>query len=1038
MPLLPPVIDLNFFMNIYNYIHGNIPVILAGDFNCVLDIFDRKSNNLDNTIRNNRFEDQSCLHLNDLISNFNLEDGYRSVWPNVSGHTWSRMNNDQSSRIDRVYVSKDFNIVGAETISLPFSDHNPVFVDIRLLNKASGKGYWKYNITLNKNEDFCKDLRFHYTLWCSLKPAFKSIVEWWENVKDRVKELAIKHSIRIAKEKKDYLKYLQHIYTNVSSDEIDQLLNVEVEGAYIRSRANYLDNGEKPSAYFFKLESERGSKKIIRSIRNSDGIIYSDNDNISSIFHEFYSKLYSHDPNCDLYLQDTFINYLDVSLTPSDRDALDSEISLIDVKNALSSTAKNKSPGLDGLPYEFYLNFFDILGHDLVSVFKKIFDDGILSESQRTAVISLTPKKGDTQIPSNWRPISLLNTDYKLLAKILQVRLSKLLPNIINEFQTCAIPGRSIHNNLILIRDLIDYSVLNNYSCALVSIDQEKAFDKVNWDFLKKVLFKLGFGENFMKWISILYNNINSKLLVNGYLSDSIEISRGVRQGCPLSPLLYILFIEPLAKYLNNYNCINGFVLPGGNNKRVKFLQYADDATCVATCVNDIISFFDTFKMFYSATGASINMNKTCGLKIGPLKFCSIPIDINWVEDSIKITGITFCSDILKNYNWDSKLDVATKRLKMWKNRYLSLLGKIVVINTFIFPLFYFVAPVFPVTISVVKDLNKIVFPFILGDKKPDLVKRHVITWSQKDGGLGLDSFQNKMEALFVKPLFLMFNSNSLFPSYLILARFFVAKLLRPIFPHLWSNLRPNSSLCTKTLLYACSIVKRLYSSDVNFNLNCIVTKDIVKNLCKPVHNNEISAVRHNPNFPWARIFEFVFTDILDNKLKDFQWRLAHDILYTGERIQKWGIGDGLCPMDTCVCIETVNHIFWECPKVKPIITWIDNIFKFFEGNDAKLTADLFLYGFPDTKLCKTTFKRLWYLFCTCKFVIWKSRCIHVFESQIHSSVYLLSSIRKRTSDRVLADKHRYSFKKFYSIWIKGHSFVHLKGKSIFCDLPSV
>lgn len=109
------------------------------------------------------------------------------------------------------------------------------------------------------------------------------------------------------------------------------------------------------------------------------------------------------------------------------------------------SMSGNKSPGTDGLPSEFYKAVFDLIGPDLVQLYSTIFDEGLLSETQRTAVITLIPKKGDPLDPGNRRPISLLTVDYKILAKVLQVRLSKVMSTVVGELQTCAVPGRSIH-----------------------------------------------------------------------------------------------------------------------------------------------------------------------------------------------------------------------------------------------------------------------------------------------------------------------------------------------------------------------------------------------------------------------------------------------------------------------------------------------------------------------------------------------------------------------------------------------------------------
>ncbi|KAJ8027114.1 hypothetical protein HOLleu_32162 [Holothuria leucospilota] len=200
---------------------------------------------------------------------------------------------------------------------------------------------------------------------------------------------------------------------------MDNQLRSEVEGAFIRSRIKYLKDGEKPSAFFFRQESRRSSKKIIQSVRNDSGdIVTSDND-ISYVFHNFYSNLFSREHHVNHNLQNDFIQCLKQIVDPIiDREDLDRPITLEEVIAALVSASNNKSPEINDIPYEFYRKFFNVIDNDLTNVYNKIFPVGALSVSQRTALISLIPQKGDLENPKNWRPVSLFNTDYKLLTSL--------------------------------------------------------------------------------------------------------------------------------------------------------------------------------------------------------------------------------------------------------------------------------------------------------------------------------------------------------------------------------------------------------------------------------------------------------------------------------------------------------------------------------------------------------------------------------------------------------------------------------------------
>ena len=155
--------------------------------------------------------------------------------------------------------------------------------------------------------------------------------------------------------------------------------------------------------------------------------------------------------------------------------------------------------------------------------------------------------KGSREEIKNWRTISLLNTDYKIISKILAGRVKQCLDDIINANQTSGPKGRNIQNNILNIKTIIEYMEIVGNNSAMVLIDQEKAFDRLEQNYLYKTLEKFGFGEKFIKWTKILYNNINSVVQVNGAITKKFEITRSVRQGCPLSMLLYVIAIEILS-----------------------------------------------------------------------------------------------------------------------------------------------------------------------------------------------------------------------------------------------------------------------------------------------------------------------------------------------------------------------------------------------------------------------------------------------------------------------------------------------------------
>ena len=215
-------------------------------------------------------------------------------------------------------------------------------------------------------------------------------------------------------------------------------------------------------------------------------------------------------------LKFSILNCPSLSLSVDDAASCDDPISSKEAHAALLGMAKGKSPGSEGLPREFYVVFRDLLGGDLVDVFNASLETGLLHFSQREALIALIFKKGDRLEHKNWRPISLLNVDYKLCARVLSGCLLKVIATVIAPDQTCGVPGRYIGENVAFLRYLVDLAYEYNLPVALLSLDQEKAFDRVDWPFLFAILAKMGLGDNFIRWVKLFYTDFRSSVLVNG------------------------------------------------------------------------------------------------------------------------------------------------------------------------------------------------------------------------------------------------------------------------------------------------------------------------------------------------------------------------------------------------------------------------------------------------------------------------------------------------------------------------------------------
>ena len=282
---------------------------------------------------------------------------------------------------------------------------------------------------------------------------------------------------------------------------------------------------------------------------------------------------------------------------------------------------KGRTPGVDGFPCEFYSAFQDKLLPLLLKCALHTKSLNQLTNTQRTAIAALLHKKGDKADLANWRPISLLCVDYKIITSALAARMVNVLKEIIDESQTAGIPGRLIHDNIRSVRDMIDLATEKQQTTVLFSLDQEKAFDRVNHSFLIQVLQTFGFGPNFCNWITTLYSNNISFFQNRGYLTLPVQIKRGVRQGCPLSCYLYVCVAETLAQSIRIDKQIKGFKLPyPSETEQMKTSLYADDADIIIDYLyheRSIERLFQKINIYQKASGSKLNHSKCHGFVIG-------------------------------------------------------------------------------------------------------------------------------------------------------------------------------------------------------------------------------------------------------------------------------------------------------------------------------------------------------------------------------------------------------------------------------------
>ena len=264
-------------------------------------------------------------------------------------------------------------------------------------------------------------------------------------------------------------------------------------------------------------------------------------------------------------------------------------------------------------------------------------ETGRLTDSMAGGIIRLLFKKGDRLDVRNYRPITLVNADYKIISKTIARRMAKVLPELISEDQTC-VPGRHISTNIHVLRDVVEYCDGTGTEGALLFLDQEKCFDRVEHGFIYKVMAKMGYGEIFIKWVRIFYNGVHSRVLINGEMSDLIQIRRGNRQGDSPSSHIYVMVAEVLACQVRRNPNIQGIRIAGTEKK---IGGYADDTQLFVGSEASLGHIMSEVRLFERASGSKLNESKTEGLWLGRWKTrVDKPHDFTWTNTRVRVLGV--------------------------------------------------------------------------------------------------------------------------------------------------------------------------------------------------------------------------------------------------------------------------------------------------------------------------------------------------------------------------------------------------------------
>ncbi|KAK2356246.1 hypothetical protein QL285_093594 [Trifolium repens] len=549
-------------------------------------------------------------------------------------------------------------------------------------------------------------------------------------------------------------------------NELWKLLKSKDTMNFQKSRAKWLKEGDTNNKYFHACVKNRGRQNSIKALRVADGWI----EGVVAIRAEtvrFFSNHFSASdwvrPNLD------GIQFPLVSA--ADNDNLVAPFSLEEIEAVVRECDGNKSPGPDGFNFAFVKEFWGLMRGEIRILFDQFHGNATLPQGIISYFLALIPKVKNPEVLGDYRPISLLGCIYKLLSKVLAPRLAKVIGSIVSTSQSAFIKGRQLVDGVLVLNEVVDYAKKTGKECLIFKVDFEKAYDSVEWNFLVYMLHRFGFSDLWIRLIRACVCSGKMSVLVNSSPTEEFNITRGLKQGDPLAPFLFLLVAEGLGAIMRQAVTFHRFgpFKVGSENLPVSHLQYADETVFIGEAnVENLWTMKAMLRGFELASGLKVNFWKSClmGVNISNefMVIASRFLNCRIRSTPFKYLGLPVGANPRRVATWHPMIEVLKKRLNSWRNRFLSFGGRIVLLNLVLsaIPIFYLSFMKMPV--KVLKEVVKIQREFLWGG----LEKKRKINWVCWDtvtkpkiiGGLGMRDLSRVNLSLLAKWRWRFLNSD--------------------------------------------------------------------------------------------------------------------------------------------------------------------------------------------------------------------------------------------------------------------------------------
>ncbi|GJZ72934.1 RNA-directed DNA polymerase, eukaryota, reverse transcriptase zinc-binding domain protein [Tanacetum coccineum] len=412
-----------------------------------------------------------------------------------------------------------------------------------------------------------------------------------------------------------------------------------------------------------------------------------------------------------------------------------------------------------------------LIENDVYKAVSYFFLFGDIPKGCNSSFIVLIPKFPGANMVKDFRPISLIGSLYKIIAKVLANRLVDKLGSIVNEVQSAFVKDRQILDGPFILDELIQWCKKKRKHLLVFKVDFEKAFDSVRWDFLDDLLFKFGFGGKWRKWIQSCLRSSRGSIILNGSPTEEFQFHKGLKQGDPLSPLLFILVMESLHLSFNRVEeagLFNGIQLNSSIN--ISHLFYADDAVFVGQwCEKNINTLVHILECFFRASGLRINMSKSklMGLNVdnGKIKEAALKLGCLTLKPPFTYLGSTVGGSMSRIQAWDGVVERVKSRLSKWKVKMLSIGGRLTLLKSVLGSMAIYQMSIHKAPLGVLRNLESLRSHFFNGCA-PNNQKASWVNWknalaSKEKGGLGISSLYALNRGLMFKWYWRFFTKDS-------------------------------------------------------------------------------------------------------------------------------------------------------------------------------------------------------------------------------------------------------------------------------------